>query len=200
MTQFRTRALPACAAASLLVAGMPALALAEEENTGMKLLLPNMSEFIPACIAFLIIYLIMAKVAWPPVMKMMQKREDKIQEDLDTAEQAKQEAVANVAASEERIRAAEREAVEIVAKAKRDAEDERSAILAKASADAAATIAKSKDAIEMERKKAMVKLSGSVVDLSIEIASKIIGEELNDEKHRALAERYLAEVGKSDAS
>ena len=46
----------------------------------------------------------------------------------------------------------------------------------------------------------MVELSGSVVDLSVEIAGKIIGNDLTDAEHRALAEKYLAEVGSSDAN
>ena len=46
-----------------------------------------------------------------------------------------------------------------------------------------------------ERHKAMIELSGSVVDLSVEIASKIIGNDLTEEQQRRLAEKYLAEVG-----
>ena len=59
-------------------------------------------------------------------------------------------------------------------------------------------MAKSRGAVESERKKAMIELSSSVVDLSVEIASKIIGNELSEESQRKLAEKYLAEVGASD--
>ena len=41
----------------------------------------------------------------------------------------------------------------------------------------------------------MVELSGQVVDLSVEIASKIIGDALDDEEQHRLAEKYLMEVG-----
>ena len=58
MRHINTCILHAAAGASLLVASTPVVALAEEENTGMKLLLPNMAEFIPACIAFIIIWII----------------------------------------------------------------------------------------------------------------------------------------------
>ena len=200
MTQFKNRALQAVVGAALLVAGSPVVALAEEENTGMRLLMPNMAEFIPACIAFLIIFFIMSKFAWPTVLKMMEDRENKIQGDLDAAEQAKTQAQTDAKAYEERLAEAEREAAEIVAAAKREAEEERSRILAKAQKDAAATIAKARDAVESERKKALVQLSGSVVDLSVEIASKIVGDDLTDAQHRQLAERYLAEVGSTNGN
>lgn len=200
MTHTQSRMLHALGGATLLMAGTPVAALAEEENAGIKLLMPNMAEFIPACVAFIIIFVILSKFAWPTILKMMEDREAKLQGDLDAAEQAKTQAEANAKAYEERIAAAEHEAAEIVAQAKRDAEEERARILAKAQKDAAATIAKARDAVESERKKALVQLSGSVVDLSVEIASKIVGDDLTDDQHRKLAERYLAEVGSTNGN
>ena len=82
--------------------------------------------------------------------------------------------------------------------AKKEAEEERARILAKAQHEAADVIAKARGAVDSERHKAMIELSGSVVDLSVEIATKIIGESLSEDDQRKLAEKYLAEVGKSD--
>ena len=200
MTHTQSRMLHALGGATLLMAGTPVAALAEEENAGIKLLMPNMAEFIPACVAFIIIFVILSKFAWPTILKMMEDREAKIQGDLDAAEQAKTQAQTDAKAYEERLAEAEREASEIVAAAKREAEEERARILAKAQKDAAATIAKARDAVESERKKALVQLSGSVVDLSVEIASKIVGDDLTDDQHRKLAERYLAEVGSTNGN
>ena len=200
MRHINTCILRAAAGAPLLVASTPVVALAEEENTGMKLLLPNMAEFIPACIAFIIIWIILAKFAWPMVLKMMEERESKIQGDLDAAEQAKTKAESDAKAYSDRLAAAEREAADIVAQAKREGEEERARILAQAQKDAAATIAKAHDAVDSERKKAMAELSGSVIDLSVEIASKLVGNDLTDDQHRRLAERYLQEVGAGDGS
>ena len=55
-------------------------------------------------------------------------------------------------------------------------------------------IAKAHGAVDSERHKAMIELSGSVVDLSVEIATKIIGNDLTEDQQRKLAEKYLAEV------
>ena len=71
-------------------------------------------------------------------------------------------------------------------------------MLARAQKEASAAVAKSRDALESERRKAMIELSGSVVDLSVEIAGKIIGDELTEDQQRKLAEKYLNEVGKPD--
>ncbi|WP_226371906.1 F0F1 ATP synthase subunit B [Thermophilibacter gallinarum] len=176
----------------------PAVALAEESAVGPDILIPKMAEFIPALIAFLIILAVLAKLVWPPVLEMMEKRQQKIQSDLDAAERSKLQAAEEAKSYEAKILDAHHEADAIVAKAKKEAEEVRSAVLAKAQREAADIIAKAHGAVDSERHKAMIELSSSVVDLSVEIASKIIGNDLSVEEQRRLAEKYLAEVGKSD--
>ena len=196
MTDIRYRASRAVAAAMLLAAATPGVALAEEEeNAGLMLLRPNMAEFIPACVAFVIIFIIVRKAAWPFVLKMMDDREQKIKGDLDAAEQARSKAEVAEAEIAVKLEAAERQAEEIIADAKRDAENERARIIAEGQASAQALIAKAHATVADEREKAMIELSGQVVDLSVEIASKIIGTGLSEEEQRKLAERYLLEVG-----
>lgn len=200
MTKIQSCLVRAAAGSAVLTAALPAVAHAEEQNTGLTLLLPNMAEFIPACIAFIIIYLIMSKLAWPSVLKMMEDRENKIAGDLKAAEEARTKAETEAKNVDLAIDEAQRQAADIIAQAKRKAQEERAAILAAAQKDAAATIARGKDVVETERKRAMEDLSRSVVDLSVEIAGKIIGNDLSDDEHRALAAKYLQEVGDSDAS
>ena len=173
----------------------PAVALAEESAVGPDILIPKMAEFIPALIAFLIILAVLAKLVWPPVLEMMEKRQQKIQSDLDAAERSKLQAAEEAKSYEAKILDAHHEADAIVAKAKKEAEEVRSAVLAKAQREAADIIAKAHGAVDSERHKAMIELSSSVVDLSVEIASKIIGNDLSVEEQRKLAEKYLAEVG-----
>ena len=134
---------------------------------GADILIPKPAEFVPALIAFLVIWLILAKIAWPMIMKTLDDREKKIGDDLKAAEDARAEAEEKTRSCDDRISAAEREAADIIAA----------------------------DAIDSERKKAMVELSGQVVDLSVEIATKIIGDALDEKEQHELAEKYLMEVG-----
>ena len=182
------------------LAATPVVALAEESAVGADILIPKPAEFVPALIAFLIILAVLSKLVWPPVLAMMEKRQSKIQSDLDEAERSKVEAANQAREYDAKIVEAHREAEAIVAKAKKEAEEERARILAKAQHEAADVIAKAHGAVDSERHKAMIELSGSVVDLSVEIATKIIGESLSEEQQRRLAEKYLAEVGKSDGN
>ena len=181
-----------------VILATPAVALAEESAVGPDILIPKMAEFIPALIAFIIIWVILAKLVWPSVLEMMEKRQQKIQDDLDAAQRSKIEAAEEAKSYEAKILEAHQEADAIVAKAKKEAEEVRSAVLAKAQREAADIIAKAHGAVDSERHKAMIELSSSVVDLSVEIASKIIGNDLSVEEQRKLAEKYLAEVGTPD--
>ena len=180
------------AAIAVAAAGMPTAALAE--GVGADILIPKPAEFIPALIAFLIIWIVLAKLVWPQVLSMMDKRQEKIQEDLDAAEKSRLDAAESAKSYEQKIVEAHQQADEIISKAKKEAEEERSAILAKAQKEAADVIAKAHGAVDSERHKAMIELSGSVVDLSVEIATKIIGNDLTEDQQRKLAEKYLAEV------
>lgn len=194
------RGLLACAGSMGLAAlATPVVALAEEESAvGADILIPKVAEFVPALIAFLIIFFILAKLVWPPVLEMMEKRQEKIKSDLEAAERSKLEAAEEARSYEGKILEAHHEADAIVAKAKKEAEEVRSQVLAKAQREAAEIIAKAHGAVDSERHKAMIELSSSVVDLSVEIASKIIGNDLSEEEQRRLAEKYLAEVGAPD--
>lgn len=178
----------------------PSVALAEDSAVGSEILIPKPAEFIPALIAFLIIFVILAKFIWPSVLQMMEKRQDKIQSDLDAAERSKIEAAEEAKACEAKLVEARREAYSIVSRAKKEAEEERARILAKAHREAADVIARAHDAVSAERHKATIELSSSVVDLSVEIATKIIGESLSEADQRKLAEKYLAEVGRPDGN
>ena len=162
---------------------------------GADILIPKPAEFIPALIAFIIIWIILAKMAWPMIIKALDARQEKIESDLKAAEDAKEDAEESARQSKDAISDAQREAADIVAAAKREGEEERSRIIAEAQSSANDIIARARDVVDSERKKAMVELSGQVVDLSVEIASKIIGDALDEKEQRDLAKKYLLEVG-----
>ena len=187
------RLAPAASAMVVAVLASPTVALADV--SGPDILLPKASEFIPALIAFAVIWVILAKFAWPPILKMMEDRENKIKSDLDEAERSKNDAAASAEEYKARIAEADRKAEEIIAEAKKEAEAQRAEIISKAQQDAAQIITKAHGAVEAERHKAMIELSGSVVDLSVEIASKVIGDSMDEAQQRKLAEKYLTEVG-----
>lgn len=182
-----------------IMAMAPTAALAEEERSGIQLLIPTLAELIPACIAFLVVYIILAKMVWPSVVKMMDEREKTLTGQMEAAEQAKEKLAETSKQCDEQLAAAHAQAAEIVAHAKHEAEQERARIIYEAHVQAADIIDKGHKAVEAERAHTLEDLSRSVADLSVEIAGKIIGSELTDEEHLKLASRYLEEMEAQDA-
>lgn len=69
----------------------PLPAFAAEEGQGIGAILPHMDEFIPMLVAFIILWIILAKFGWPLFDGMLKKREDTIKNSLEKSEEARQE-------------------------------------------------------------------------------------------------------------
>ncbi len=187
---------PFAAAAAVLAA--PSLAFAEE--AGLNILIPKMSEFIPALIAFLVIWAVLAKFAWPAVTGMLDKRQETIKNNLDEAEAARIEAQRSLEEYKKQLADARRESAAIIDDARRAAEQVKADITAQAQTQADEMIAKAKKSIEKEKLAAIADLQSSVADISVAVAGRFIGEGLSDGDQRKLIEKYVAEAGTLDAN
>ena len=89
---------------------------------------------------------------------------------------------------------AEEEVQKIIREGRETAERIRAEILEKARKEADMMIERAREEIERHREQAMLQLRTQVVDLAIQIASKLLGETLNEQKHKKLVEKYLQEI------
>lgn len=184
------------AAISSFVLAVPAQAFAEESSNKAEILIPKMAEFIPALIAFLIIWVVLAKFAWPQILSMMDERGKRIQESLDEAETTKKKAIASRKEYDELVTDARRKSADIVLEARKDAEAERARIIEAAHKEAEDIIAKAHANAEDERNAIYAAAAASIADLSVSVASKIVGETLDqDGEQRRIIERYVKEAG-----
>lgn len=188
------------AAISSFVLAVPAQAFAEDSSNKAEILIPKMAEFIPALIAFLIIWVVLAKFAWPQILSMMDERGKRIQESLDEAETTKKKAIASRKEYDELVTDARRKSADIVLEARKDAEAERARIIEAAHKEAEDIIAKAHANAEDERNAIYAAAAASIADLSVSVASKIVGETLDqDGEQRRIIERYVKEAGSLNA-
>lgn len=188
----------AAASASL---AFPALAFAEmEEKTGMAVILPDLNETIPMLIAFVILVIILAKFGWPVFEDMLAKRERTIAEALQKSEEARIESERVLAEYQKQLADAKSQAAKLIADAKETGEAVRADITNKAQEEANAMIEKARVAIEAEKQAAMSELQNSVADLSVDVASRLVSNDLSDAEHRAIIERYINEAGSFHAN
>ncbi|WP_439152101.1 F0F1 ATP synthase subunit B [Winogradskyella sp.] len=161
----------------------------------MDLVQPGFGLVFWTAITFLILLFILRKFAWKPILGAVSDREEGIKDALASAEKARKE-MENLHADNERIlqeARAEREAMlkdarEMKNKMITDAKDE-------AQAQANKMIEQAQVAIESEKKAAMAELKSHVAGLSLDIAEKVVRDELsNKDKQLKLVEDMLGEA------
>ena len=141
----------------------------------------------------LILFILLRIFLFKPINKMRDERTRTIQDNLDSAEKAKTEAEELRQQYEDSISEAKEKANQIIMKAHEDAESERSAIIRKSQEEAEKIISDADKAIENERKLVLRQAQSEIADLAIEAASKIIGENVDDEKNRRLVDKFLSD-------
>ena len=186
----------AAASASL---AFPALAFAEQKE-GVAVIIPDMLETVPMLIAFIVLVIILWKFGWPMFESMLEKREKTIAEALMKSEEARIESERVLAEYQQQLSEARAQAAKIVADAKESAEALRADINKQAQEESAAMIEKARVAIEAEKQTAMNDLRNSVADLSVDVASRLVANDLSDDEHRKIIERYLNEAGSFHAN
>ena len=158
----------------------------------MDLVTPDVGLLFWTLVSFTILYLILRKFAWGPILGAVKEREESIKAALDAADNAKKE-MENLKADNEKIlneakierETMLKEAREMKSKLISDAENEAK-VKAKTMVEAAKT------AIQNEKNSAMNELKNTVVDLSVGIAEKLISEELADkDKQLKMIEEIL---------
>lgn len=161
----------------------------------MDLITPEFGLVFWTLITFLILLFILRKFAWKPILGAVSDREEGIKDALASAEKARQE-MENLTADNERIlqeARAEREAM------LKDARDMKNKMISdakdEAQAQASKMIEQAQIAIESEKKAAMAELKSHVAGLSLDIAEKVVRDELsNKDKQLKLVENMLGEA------
>lgn len=161
----------------------------------MEVILPKFAEMWPSAVAFLVMFVLLWKFAFPPITNMLEKRAESIRESLEKAEDTKVEAERLLEEYKQQMAEARAEASTLVEQGRKVAESMKAEVVAKANEEATGLLAKARETIEAEKRAAVADLQAQVAELSVEVAGKLIGKTLSADDHAALIERYLAEAG-----
>lgn len=144
-------------------------------------------------VTFVLLLIVLYLTAWKPIIRALDSRADKIQGDIDQANQDREEAEKLLAARKAELDEQLSKAQEIIAEGKKDAEALKEDIVARANSEAEDIKDRTKREIELAKQKALSEIQNTVLDLSVSIAGKIIDKELDAQTHKALVEKSLAE-------
>ena len=168
---------------------------AEEEPSGLDLVLPETAELLWGAVAFLIVLAALTKIAFPRLRQAVEEREKKIQQSLEEADRAKQDAQRQGDEYKQQIADARSEANRIIEEARQQAEQVRRDLTEKAQAEAEQIVARAQEQIDAERSRTVQELQGTIADLSIELAEKVVGRSLDADSQREMVDAYIREVG-----
>lgn len=146
-------------------------------------------------VIFLLLLGVLAKWAFPPILGYAQAREDRIQESLDEAKAAREEAQKALEEQRRELAQARDESQAIIAQGKQDAEKVRQELLAKAKAEQQDVVDRAKQEIEREREQALESLRREAVELSVAAASHLMGKRMDAEEDRRVVRDFLDRAG-----
>ena len=160
-----------------------------------SILTPDLGLLFWMLLAFLVVFWVLAKYGFPAIINMVDERNKFIDESLRKAHEA-QERLANIEKEGESIL---QEARAKQAQILKEAAESRDAIVEqaqeKARAEGARLMEEAKTAIEQEKKAAIADIRKQVADLSVDIAEKVLRQNLKDDKSQMdLIDRMLDEV------
>ena len=155
---------------------------------------PDPGLFIWTIVTFLVLFALLAKFAWRPLLQALESRQQAIRKALDDAQQAKQELERLEQESAQIMRKARAEAETIITQSRADAERLREEMRQKARAEADGIVRNAERQIQLETARALQQIRHEAVDLSVMIASKIIQRNLTKEDNEQLIEEALKQV------
>ena len=161
----------------------------------MDLLIPEVGTIIWALIGFSLVFFILAKFAWKPLLKGLNERDNSIAQALQAAESAKRDVSQMHSENEKLFAEAKAERDKIIQEAREFKETVMNEAREHAKLEGHKMITEAREAIKNERAAAIQEIKRQVTELSVAISEKILVKELSDPgKQEALIEKSLSDL------
>lgn len=169
------------------------------------LLASSLTEIRPGLIfwtlvTFILVALVLRWKAWGPVLSLVEEREKQITNAVESAKRERAEAERLLAEQRTAIADARRESAEMLRKSQADLEKFREQVMADARKKAEEEILNARRQIQDEKAKALAEVKTTAVDLAIAAAERLLGERLDDAKHRQLATQFIETLPKANGA
>ena len=151
-------------------------------------------------VTFIIVAIILRAKAWGPILSLVEEREKQIASSIEAAKRERAEAEKLLAEQKTAIAEARRDAQEMLRRNQQEVEKFREELMARSRKEAEEFKASAQREIQEQKAKAIAEVKAMTVDLSIEVASKLLNERLDDSKHRAMAEQFVQSLPAKDTT
>ncbi len=144
---------------------------------------------------FIVMLIFIRLVVYKPVVNILNKRQQAINEDIEAAERGRKEAEDLRQGYLAEMQKTKEEAQAIIQQATKSAEVQAQQILAAAQEEAGRIKESSLADIEREKEKAVAELREQVVSLSMLVANKVVGRQMTDELQHDMVQEFIKEAG-----
>lgn len=172
------------------------LALSSEGGGG-SLIDVNPGLIFWTVITFVLLLVLLRKIAWKPILTALDQREAAIKESLDQAEKAKNEAQQILYENQASLSKAAEESKKIVEQGRLYAEKLKDQMLKESKEQAQKIIDEASAEIQRKKDEAFGELKTQVADLVIQAAEKVLGETVDKNLHKKIADKYINEITKN---
>jgi F-type H+-transporting ATPase subunit b len=155
----------------------------------------NILDILATLFFFILLMVLLKKVAWGPLMGIMTQREELIASEIAAAENSRGESQRLLEEQRDLLKEARTEALAIVENAKKQGDASREEIITTARAEAGRLKESAIREIDTEKERAIAAVREEVVSLSVLAASKVLEKEVSEEDNRALIEATIAKAG-----
>src|SRR3954462_2133870 len=177
---------------------MTSVLAASDRGGGSFLVSPSLGLMIWTLLAFGITLYLLNKLAFPRIAEALDRRRRAIEESIQAAQRAKQEADELLEEYRARLREAREQAEDIVARARKAAENLKDETKAEATQQREQLLSQARRDIEHETRRALDELRKEVANLTVAATEKITRKSLDAEDHRRLIDEALSEVDFSE--
>src|SRR5699024_742941 len=161
------------------------------------LALPELIPVIITLISVFILYLILNKFLYTPVLGFIEKRKNNIQDDIDESKKLKDEAMTIKDNYETKISKLEEEGQEIIEGSRQRGNEIREDIIKEAKQEAQDIVARGKKDVDREKERAYKDMNKYTGEMAVLIASKIMEENITEDNQKHLIDKFIDEVGSS---
>ena len=173
------------------------LAVIASEGGKGGLLDVNPGLMIWTVITFIVLLLILKKVAWKPILTALDKRESNIKEALQQAEKAKDEAKKILEENQANLAKAEEESKKIIEHSRSYAESLKEQMIKESKEQAKKIVEAASSEIQSKKDAAFEELKAQIAEIAVNAAEIIIKESLDAQKSKQVVDKYLNEVAKN---
>ncbi len=146
-------------------------------------------------VSFLLALPLMWKFVFGPITRSMAERDQKVEDSIRAAEEARRKAEEQIAAARAEAEKARADAKRQIDEALARASTQAQATLREAKTEAERQLVKARESIDAERRKALLEIRKEVVDLTIRSASRVLKRSVDGEANRKLVQDFLSGAG-----